>query len=118
MDGGKAQAVLLLQALEVGVAGRRATGEAGDEALVDLNGGIEALDKDLEVPGELHDSVVARANGSRALVLGHRGGDSNEEQAGEGGKEAHFARIFSFFVQRMDSLKRLISGWLDKREQS
>lgn len=97
LDGGKAQAVLLLQALEVGVAGGGATGEAGDEALVDLNGRVEALDEDLEVPGELHDGVVARANGGRALVLGHRGGDSDEEQAGEGRKEAHFARIFFFF---------------------
>lgn len=97
LDSGKAQAVLLLEALEVGVAGGGAAGEARDEALVDLNGGVEALDEDLEVPGELHDGVVAGANGGRALVLGHRGGDSDEEQAGEGRKEAHFARIFFLF---------------------
>jgi hypothetical protein len=111
LDGGKAQAVLLLQALEVGVAGGGAAGEAGDEALVDLDRGVEALDEDLEVPGELHDGVIAGANGGRTLVLGRRGGDPDEEQAGEGRKEAHFARIFSFFVQRMDSLKRLVSVW-------
>ena len=97
LDGGKAQAVLLLQALEVGVAGGGAAGEAGDEALVDLDRGVEALDENLEVPGELHDGVIAGANGGRALVLGRRGGDPDEEQAGEGRKEAHFARNFFFF---------------------
>lgn len=91
LDGGEAQAVLLLQALEVVVAGGGAAREAGDEALVDLDRGVEALDEDLEVPGELHDGVVAGANGGRAFVLGRRTSDSDEEQAGEGREKAHFA---------------------------
>lgn len=87
LDGAEAQAVLLLQALEVVV--------AGDEALVDVDGGVEALDEDLEVPGKLHDGVVRGADTGGAIALGRCGSD--EEKAAQDGEEAHFdLGFFSF----------------------
>ena len=97
LDRAHAQVVLLLQAAEVlGVIGAGAVGKTGDEGLVDRHRGGELINKELEVPGELHDLIVGAGRRARRGARGRRGcrlggGRTEEQKAAHDGEEAHLS---------------------------
>lgn len=89
--------VLLLQAAEIlGVIGAGALGKTGDEGLVDRHRGGELINKELEVPGELHDLIVGAGRRARRGARGRGGcrlggGRTEEQKAAHDGEETHLS---------------------------